>query len=350
VNVVAFRHNLSDPEIVLSFAAEVGSIRRLELLVVHTYADLVAVGPGVATDWKVQLIETLYRRTRHFFDSGNLPGSPDDPEIDSKRNKVRQRLDQQAASEDCYQLLEEVPLSLLSRALPEQLADNIELVCRDLSSRDGTLCTCRFDEHFKAMRFTVIRREHERSIGTFARATGALTTSRLEILRAQIEMVGEYAWDDFWVTDPAYPGVEAPEERMNEVREGVRHLLDSPDEPLPPHPQCWKSQRVRESDSVNVLPTKVVFDNETVDRYTILSFFAYDQVGLLYRIAATLAEKRVVLHFAKIDTHLDQVADVFYVSEEDGSKLSSRQRRRDIRDALLKIAGSHSGTVGLGKP
>ena len=56
VNVVAFRHDLSDPQIVLAFAAEVGSIRRLELLVVHTYADLVAVGPGVATDWKVNLI------------------------------------------------------------------------------------------------------------------------------------------------------------------------------------------------------------------------------------------------------------------------------------------------------
>lgn len=84
VNVVAFRHDLSDPEILLSFAAEVGSIRRLELLVVHTYADLVAVGPGVASDWKVQLIESLYKRTRHYFDSGNLPGSPDDPEIDSE--------------------------------------------------------------------------------------------------------------------------------------------------------------------------------------------------------------------------------------------------------------------------
>ena len=86
-----------------------------------------------------------------------------------------------------------------------------------------------------------------------------------------------------------------------------------------------------------MLPKKVVFDNETVDRCTILSFFAYDEVGLLYRIAATLAEKRVVLHFAKIDTHLDQVADVFYVTEQDGSKLLDPERRDDIRQALLEI-------------
>lgn len=232
-----------------------------------------------------------------------------------------------------------MPLSLLSRAQPEQLADDIEMVSRELSDRDGTWCTSRFDSRFKAMRFTVIRREEERSIGTFARATGALTTSGLEILRAQIEMVGDFAWDDFWVTDPGFPGVEVPEDRAKKVCGRVCHLLDSPDEPLPPYRRHWKSQRYREPDSVNVLPTKVVFDNETVDRYTILSFFAYDQTGLLYRIAATLAEQRVVLHFAKIDTHLDQVADVFYVSEEDGSKLTDRQRRRDIRDALLDVAG-----------
>ena len=59
--------------------------------------------------------------------------------------------------------------------------------------------------------------------------------------------------------------------------------------------------------------------------------------GLLYRIAATLAEQRLVLYFAKIDTHLDQVADVFYISEQDGSKLTDPNRQREIRAALLDV-------------
>jgi len=44
-----------------------------------------------------------------------------------------------------------------------------------------------------------------------------------------------------------------------------------------------------------------------------------------------------VLHFAKIDTHLDQVADVFYVSEQDGSKFTRSERRAEIRNALLSM-------------
>ena len=87
-----------------------------------------------------------------------------------------------------------------------------------------------------------------------------------------------------------------------------------------------------------MLPTKVVFDNETFDRYTILSLFTYDQVGLLYRIAAALADKQIVLHFAKIDTHLDQIADVFYVTER-GRQSDSRSRSVNrIRETLMEVA------------
>ncbi len=335
VNVVAFRHDLSDPEILLSFAAEVGSIRRLELLVVHAYADLVAVGPGVATDWKLSLIEDLYKRTRRYFDSGNLPGSPDDPELESNRARVRQRLDQLKTPGKGYELVEQMPISMLSLGDPQDLAMDLDQLCRRQQDR-GSLCTSKFDPRFKATRYTLIRREDQNSIGTFARVTGAFSTSGLEILRAQIQMVGDYAWDDFWVTDPDYPDGNPPEQRTSDVCRKVCELVDSPDLPLPPRRRIWSAKRGREPDSVNVLPRKIVFDNQTVDRYTILSVFAYDQSGLLYRIASTLSQKRVVLHFAKIDTHLDQIADVFYVSETDGTKLVDERRREEVRDALME--------------
>lgn len=335
VNVVAFRHDLSDPEILLSFAAEVGSIRRLELLVVHSYADLVAVGPGVATTWKLNLIEDLYKRTRRYFDSGNLPGSPDDPEIEVKRARIREHLKELGTPEGGYELLQRVPLSTLSLSKPEELAEDLDLLCRRPDQRP-TLGSGRFDPRFKATRYTWIRRESQNSIGTFARVTGALSSLSLEILRANIEMVGDYVWDEIWVIDPDYPDGDPPESRKDEICRTVCHLLDSPDEPIPERRKIWRGPQHREPASVNVLPQKVVFDNHTVDRYTILSVFAYDRPGLLHRIASTLAEHRVVLHFAKIDTHLDQIADVFYVSELDGKKLVETQRCNEIRDALLE--------------
>ncbi len=335
VNVAAFRHDLSDPEIVLSFAAEVGSIRRLELLVVHSVADLIAVGPGVATDWKLNLIEDLYKRTRRYFDSGDLPGSPNDPEIESTRGRVKEELRSISAPVRSFELLEQVPLSLLSRCEPQDLASEIMAIVNETNGEAKTICLCGFDAGIKALRYTVIRREDKHSIGTFARATGALSTSGLTIMRAQIEMVGDFAWDHFWVIDPEYPDGNVPDSGTAEVRRRVCHLLDDPTAPLPPYRSRWKPNTSVEPTKVKVLPKKVVFDNDTVDRYTIVSIFAYDEVGLLYRIASALAEKRLVLSFAKIDTHLDQVADVFYVSELDGSKVTDPHRQSEIRAALL---------------
>lgn len=339
VNVIAFRHDLTDPEIVLAFASEVGSIRRLELLVVHTYADLVAVGPGVASDWKVNLIDDLYRRTRRYFDSGNLPGSPDDPELESGRQAVQDELHRRQAPEDSFVVLNHLPLSLLDRCDPACLVDEIEMFQEVNTTEARTLCKAHYDSEVQATRFTVIRQETSHSIGTFARATGALSTCGLSILRARIETVGDVAWDYFWAVDSAKSGGLAPAE-TEKICQRLCQLLDSPEMPLPPYRKKWALQQEIEPDSVNLLPTKVVIDNDTVDRYTILSYFAYDSVGLLYRIAAALSEKQIVLHFAKIDTHLDQVADVFYLTEVDGSKLTDESRKAEIRQSLLEIVSA----------
>lgn len=335
VNVVAFRHNIADPQIVLSFAHEVGSIRRLELLVVHTYADLTAVGPGVATDWKLNLIEVLYKRTRRYFDSGSLPGSPNDPEMESKRTQIREHLVKLDASEFCLDLVDQLPLSLIGNSEPEELAHDMQLVGEHFGKSDRSLCTSRYEQRWKTTRYTFIRREDGLSVGTFARACGALSASGVTIMRARIEMVGDLIWDDFWVIDLEYPDSESPQARMDEISKKIGYYLDSRDEPLPPPRQTWGSRRAKEGVTVNVLPKKVVFDNDSVDRYTIISFFAYNEVGLLYRITEALARQNVVLHFAKIDTHLDQVVDVFYVSEIDGSRLTDPDRQNQIRDALL---------------
>jgi len=334
VNVAAFRHDLSDPQIVLAFAAEVGSIRRLELLIVHAVADLQAVGPDVLTDWKSSLIEDLYRRTRRYFDTGNLPGSEDDPEIEKIQSSVRERLKAKKAPASCFELLNNMPLSLLTRSEPEQLSEQLRMIAEKLDNHSGSICLAQFDPSLSAVRYTVVRKEPKQSIGTFARATGAFTTAGLSILRAQIETVGdEIAWDDFWVNDPDHPDCP-PASTIMDICQRVCELLDSPDQPMPSQKRKW-STKVFESQEVNVLPTKVTFDNDTVDRFTIVSFFAYDEVGLLYRVASAFVACEVVLQFAKIDTHLDQVADVFYVSDREGNKILDDERKARIERTLL---------------
>ena len=337
VNVYAFRHDLTDPQVVLGFAAEVASVRRLELLIVHAVADLAAVGPGVATDWKMHLIEELYLRTRRYFETGDLPGESEE-EIEALREPVREALGVAGADQDGYRLLDSLPLSVLRSGAASELARQLVEIVQWQRGGTRSHCVSQFDAQLSAMRYTVLHHEGSQRIGTFARATGALSGCGLAIMRANIETVGEdLVWDDFWVVDPDYPG-EPPPSRTAEVCRRVVSLLDAPQMPLPDQRRVWPSDRVREPASVNVLPTKVTFDNETLDRYTIVSLFAYDRVGLLYRVATALAGHELILHFAKIDTHLDQIADVFYITDRDGGRIVDEERQQRIREAILQAA------------
>lgn len=335
VNTIAFRYNLDDPEIILSFAKEVGSIRRLELLIIHAVADLTAVGPDVINDWKMNLIEQLYLRTRRYFETGDLPGE-NDAAMSELRLATRKQLDSLNAPEVSNEILEQFPYTLLRNNDPEVLAEQLADVGHKLASGAKSICTGVYDDSFSAMCYRVVFRE-ESAIGTFSRVTGALTTCGLAILRADIETVGnDLVWDSFWVKDPDHPE-QPPPHRSEQVCKRVCDLLDNPDKALPPYRKTWSTHSKSEPDSVNVLPTNVVFDNETLDRYTILSLFAYDQIGLLHRIANAIAQLELVLHFAKIDTHLDQIADVFYVTESDGSQVQDPDRQEHVRSRLMEV-------------
>jgi [protein-PII] uridylyltransferase len=48
-------------------------------------------------------------------------------------------------------------------------------------------------------------------------------------------------------------------------------------------------------------------------------------------------ELGLVIRFAKIATSLDQVVDVFYVAERDGTKPSASQRLTEISRRLMNV-------------
>ncbi|HEY7725421.1 MAG TPA: [protein-PII] uridylyltransferase, partial [Anaeromyxobacteraceae bacterium] len=69
---VAQRRDLSDPDLIHSFAEEMGTADRLEKLYLLTYADISTVGPRAWTDWKARLLRELYEKTRAALADGAL--------------------------------------------------------------------------------------------------------------------------------------------------------------------------------------------------------------------------------------------------------------------------------------
>src|SRR4029453_4153535 len=71
---LAFRRDTSDDQLIVRFAFDVGSPEILQMLFVLTAADLPAVGPGVFSDWKAEVLADLYSRTMQHL-SGDSPAA-----------------------------------------------------------------------------------------------------------------------------------------------------------------------------------------------------------------------------------------------------------------------------------
>jgi [protein-PII] uridylyltransferase len=338
---VAHQHDLNSRQIIEDFAREVGSVRALRYLVVHTIADLTAVGPGVLSDWKRGLIAVLFQRTLDYLQSGKLPGD-EDGTLTVLRGEITKLLPTETPKliREC---LADLPAPLLRDRSAEAVAEELKRIFPIAEEKPRTVAWGEFDATANAVNYTIVNRQVGKPIGTFARATGALASQGLEILRAEINTIaGSVAWDCFTATDSTHAGIPGPA-RIAENCQAVIDAFDSEKSIQPKFRKFWKALADRNS-AVAVLPTRVEFDNQTSPVYSVISVFAYDRPGLLYDIARVLAEFEVVIHFAKIATHFDQARDMFYVSELDGSKLTDASRQQQIRAAMFDAIGV-SGTL-----
>ncbi|MEM9703983.1 MAG: hypothetical protein AAF907_16205, partial [Planctomycetota bacterium] len=82
-------------------------------------------------------------------------------------------------------------------------------------------------------------------------------------------------------------------------------------------------------------PIRVTADVTSSDTCTVFDVFTTDAPGLMYALASAVAEQGLIVRLAKISTHLDQVVDVLYVTDDRGEKVTDPERLEAIREALL---------------
>jgi len=81
-------------------------------------------------------------------------------------------------------------------------------------------------------------------------------------------------------------------------------------------------------------PTRIEFDNEVSEKYTVIDIYTHDKVGLLYLITSTLTRLGLYIGVSKISTKVDQVVDVFYVLDIFGQKILEADKLENIRERL----------------
>jgi [protein-PII] uridylyltransferase len=325
---IAFRRDVGDDSLVVRFARDVGSPEVLRMLTVLTAADVSAVGPGTWTRWKADLLGDLFFRTLGYLD-GESPSR----RAAGTGRAIERLLSGRDADDPVVRLAGQLPQSYLRDTEPARIIEELGRLAR--LPVDGVFVATRWQSETATVAITVGTRESV-APGVFHRLTGGLSGQRLEILAADIHTLDDgLVIDHFVVHDPDFSG-QPPAERLVEIADAVKTALMA-DQP-PAFTRRWNpfAPQVPLAPS---LPPRVLFDNESSSRSTILEVFADDSPGLLYSLARAIFDAGLSVKAAKIGTYLDQVVDAFHVTDAAGRKVTDPERLAAVRGALERAAG-----------
>ena len=333
----AFRQDLHDENVILRFAAEVGSLEKLKLLFILTCADLAAVGPDVLNQWKQDLITELYHKTKQQLSGESTAKYAQDWVIQQQQKLVTMLSAPKSftpADRNIWQAyFDKLPQAML---VNKQLQSTCEYLQAMFTLDEKEIKTwARYYPEQNVVEYAIAAKA-EALTGCFHRITGILSTQRNSILSVEIiELPNGHVLDRFFVTDTSSD--RTPEKhRLQHMQQMIHDAIDNQDASRPSFPTIWADTRDATAGDLNPMPTHVEIDNASAENYTIVTVFAYDRIGLLYKITKALYDLELEVHMAKIGTYIDQVVDVFYLTDRDNRKIDSKQQLAEIRNTLLK--------------
>jgi [protein-PII] uridylyltransferase len=319
---VAQKQDTSDPEVVKRFADMVGSERRLSALYLLTVADIRGTSPKVWNNWKGKLLEDLYRSTLAVL-GGARPDTHS--ELKTRQELALALLRLETVPEHAhFALWDKLDVGYFLRHDAADIAWQTRVLYRHVET-PSPVVRARPSPIGEALQVLVYAKDRA---DLFATMCAYFDRSGLSVLDARVSTTRHgYALDNFIVAhtegDVHYRDIaNLVEQELAERLAAESHVLPEPS----------KGRLSRLSRTFPVTP-RVDLRADERGQYYILSVSANDRPGLLYSIARVLAEHRVGVHAARINTLGERVEDVFLL---DGSGLSDNRLQIRVETELLR--------------
>jgi len=344
----AFRRDPSDEKVVLRFARQIGTLEALKMLYVLTAADISAVGPGVLTPWKETLLGELFLKAHNEL----AGGEETEAKYDARRRleEIRQAVIVQVGSRLPADWLSRQLEAWPDRYLASMPVERIAAHLMQIAKLDNipVLVDAQCDPSLGTTEYTVYTQE-KIIPGIFSKIAGVLAAKGTQILDAQIATLADgVVVDIFRVLDPDCPE-DHQAHRFREVGGAIVGVLEGRYTVESLLHEGTRFGQVRHGVPLRE-PTVVQVDNDSSDRYTIIDAFADDRQGLLYVITRAIFDLGLSVHAAKISTKLDQVVDVFYVTDQAGGKIDDPGRCTLISETITARIEEFLGNAPTERP
>ncbi len=323
MSVTAQRRDIYDPEVITEFTKLIRDEERLDYLLCLTVADITATNPALWNSWKRTLLAELYYSTQKALRRG-LENPPDirerirhnqhlASEILRKNGHTQIKIDLlwQRFKADYFLRHTHQQIAWHSQYILNHPSDNPLVLLSKNSTRGGT---------------EVFVHSRDRP-SLFARVVASLDKKNLSVHDAQIMTSKDgFALDTFIILDANNEAVSI--DRHAKINEGITQallqegIIDIPNRRSPRKLMAFKVKT-----QVSFLPTRT-------GKHTLIELIALDVPGLLTRIGAVFAQRRVSLQAAKITTIGERAEDFFIITDSKRQALSER-KQIELKEALL---------------
>ncbi|MEM8554124.1 MAG: [protein-PII] uridylyltransferase [Pseudomonadota bacterium] len=320
---VAQKRDLSDPRTIRDFARAVQTKRRLDLLLVLTCCDIIAVGPDVWNNWKATLLRRLYHQTENALATG-LENLNRDGLASEAKDRLRERLSTWRPEKIDAELERHYP------PYWQGLAPHTQLVFANLLQGihdDDLALNLVPDENRDATEICFAMADHP---GIFARLTGALALVGANVVDARsFTSKDGYATAAFWVQDQ--DGNPYGPDRLNRLQTMIHKTLSGQ---VVARDAMKSRDKIKKREAKFKVPTTITFDNEGSEIYTLIEVDTRDRPGLLFDLSRTMAASSVYISSATIATYGAQVVDTFYVKDMFGLKITNTSKQAALKTKL----------------
>jgi [protein-PII] uridylyltransferase len=327
MNNIAMYRDTDDLDIVSEFAKAMGTLDRLQALLLLSFADLSAVGPGVWTEWKGALLAKLYLKAEQIL-LGRAHA--DDAFWKSPKAQAIEAEAPNLSSEEVTQHLRQLGERYFVAFNPEQIVRH--MACLAEARSCGLSVRCDAQEDTGTSDVVVCTRNYH---GLFAKIAGCLASQLADVRRASVFTTPDgYTVDSFSVSDAAHhrPLTSGQATALSEVLHDV--LLGDGD--VQEYVDRARNRLFALNQARSPVPTRINFDNGASKTDTVMDIETGDRTGLLYDIARMLASRGIDFQSSHVVTDARQVRDAFYIRMGE-EKIECDEAQQQLRQELGRV-------------
>lgn len=314
MSLTAQKKDISDPDVVQSYAEAMGDMEHLDYLYCLTVADINATNPTLWTNWKASLMRQLYSQSREIIRGGLDRPVDHQMLIEDTKFSAIEKLSDEFPPFEIEEVWKELGDDYFLKETVDEVVWHTSAILRHGENADPLVL---IREHRKAIQLFIYTRD---TPNLFATTVAILDRLNLDVQDARIITAATNFSLDTYVIHDRLGSIMSDASRKQQVIDTLVKGLNQVDQ-YPGWMQRRIPRRLRHFEVENSVDIRL---NRALNQ-NMVEISTLDQPGLLARIGGLFMMQGIDIHSARIATLGEKAEDIFFVTKPDGTPLTEKE-------------------------